>query len=156
MYKSKYISKSNLLYFILFYEYSVIMDNLTKLMNYLVLFIISIDCYSSSKVDNAQISKSIDPVKTYDPPKLSENINAAQINQNDAADTMETIDKSILNESKKGHILFFHQLGTKSHIFVQKSLVEGLLMRGHQVTTVLYVKTDIVHKNYTEILIKDR
>ena len=62
----------------------------------------------------------------------------------DAENVLDTIEKTSL---KKGHVLFFHQLGTKSHIFLQKTLVEGLLKRGHHVTTVFYVKTSIVHEN---------
>ena len=58
--------------------------------------------------------------------------------------------------SKKGHILLFHHSGTKSHVFFLKALAEGLLEYGHKVTTIFYVKTDIKHQNYTEILIKDR
>ena len=59
-------------------------------------------------------------------------------------------------ESMKGHILFFHNFGTKSHVFSMKALAEGLVHHGHKVTTVFYVETNIVHENYTEIFIKDR
>ena len=56
---------------------------------------------------------------------------------------------------KKGHVLFFHSLGTKSHINVARALVAGLLESGHSVTTGFYTQTHIKHANYTEILIKD-
>ena len=58
--------------------------------------------------------------------------------------------------SNKGHILFFHNAGTMSHLNVVKALAQGLLDNGHKVTTAFYGKTKIVHENYTEIFIKDR
>ena len=58
--------------------------------------------------------------------------------------------------SSKGHILFFHNAGTMSHLNVLKALAQGLLESGHKVTTAFYAKTKIVHENYSEILIKDR
>ena len=58
--------------------------------------------------------------------------------------------------ASKGHVLFFHNAGTTSHINAMKALAEGLLENGHQVTTVFYVKTNIVHENYKEIFIEDR
>ena len=58
--------------------------------------------------------------------------------------------------SNKGHILFFHNAGTMSHLNVMKALAEGLLERGHKVTTAFYGKTKMVHDNYTEVFIKDR
>ena len=56
----------------------------------------------------------------------------------------------------KGHVLFFHNAGTTSHINAMKALAEGLVENGHKVTTVFYVKTNIVHENYKEIFIEDR
>ena len=112
-------------------------------------------------VTNDPISMKADHIKNRVIQKSSENLSVENshstvIEENITTEVMDTIDKSSLNKRKKGHILFFHQLGTKSHIFLQKSLVEGLLERGHQVTTVFYVKTNIIHENYTEVLIKDR
>lgn len=80
-------------------------------------------------------------------------INSAPENSKITENIEEIVQKS---PTRKGHILFFLQLGTKSHIFFMKSLVEGLLQNGHEVTTIFYVKTNIVHENYTEVLIKDR
>ena len=56
----------------------------------------------------------------------------------------------------KGHILFFHAVGTRSHIHVAKALIEGLLNTGHSVTSWFYHSTNIIHENYTELLIEDR
>ena len=56
----------------------------------------------------------------------------------------------------KGHILFFHTVGTRSHIHVAKALIEGLLNTGHSVTAGFYHSTNIIHENYTELLIADR
>ena len=55
-----------------------------------------------------------------------------------------------------GHILIFHNQGTRSHLIAINSLVDGLLERGHRVTSVVYGKSSITHKNYSEILIEDR
>ena len=58
--------------------------------------------------------------------------------------------------SQKGHILFFHNAGTRSHLIAMNALAEGLVEYGHRVTTVFYAKSNIVHENYKEILIEDR
>ena len=130
-----------------------------KLKNLIYSFLICqtmVDHNSCITVSNDRISMKSDHIKNHVNLKSGENSHSSMINENIATGVMDTIDKMSLNKRKKGHILFFHQLGTKSHIFLQKTLVEGLLERGHQVTTVFYVKTSIVHENYTEILIKDR
>ena len=58
--------------------------------------------------------------------------------------------------SQKGHILFFHNAGTRSHLIAMNALAEGLVENGHRVTTVFYAKSNLVHENYKEILIEDR
>ena len=55
----------------------------------------------------------------------------------------------------KGHLLMFHNQGTRSHLIVMSALAKALLENGYKVTTVFYAKMDIVHENYNEILIKD-
>ena len=55
-----------------------------------------------------------------------------------------------------GHILFYHVVGTVSHINVVKALIEDLLNHGHSVTSAFYHPTKIIHENYTEILIEDQ
>ena len=55
----------------------------------------------------------------------------------------------------KGHILFFHNQGTRSHIFVMSALAQALLDHGYTITTVFYAKSNIIHENYNEILIED-
>ena len=56
----------------------------------------------------------------------------------------------------KGHILFFHNAGTRSHLIVMSALAQGLLDHGYVVTTLFFAKSNIVHENYNEILIEDR
>lgn len=58
--------------------------------------------------------------------------------------------------SKKGHILFFHNAGTRSHLIALNALAEGLVDHGHRVTSVQYMKSNIQHENYTEVLIQDK
>ena len=60
------------------------------------------------------------------------------------------------NLPKKGHILFFHNMGTRSHLIALSALAEGLVQHGHKVTAVWYAKSKIVHENYKEILIEDK
>ena len=57
---------------------------------------------------------------------------------------------------KKGHILFFHNAGTRSHLIALNALAEGLVEHGHRVTSVQYMKSNIKHENYTEVLIQDK
>ncbi|XP_023320254.1 UDP-glucuronosyltransferase 2B19 [Eurytemora carolleeae] len=53
------------------------------------------------------------------------------------------------------NILFFHDIGTKSHLHLYYPLVEVLLERGHEVTGVYYGSAKIQHENYTELQIPD-
>ena len=61
-----------------------------------------------------------------------------------------------VEEKTKGHILFFHNAGTRSHLIALNGLVESLVEHGYEVTTVFYAKSKFVHKNYNQILIEDR
>ena len=80
----------------------------------------------------------------------------------DRKDPMATkeLDLSDTKESrqyvKKGHILFFHNAGTRSHLIALNALAEGLVEHGHRVTSVQYMKSNINHENYTEVLIQDK
>ena len=56
----------------------------------------------------------------------------------------------------KGHILFFHNAGSRSHLIALSALAQGLLDHGYMVTTVFFAKSNIEHENYNEILIEDR
>ena len=56
----------------------------------------------------------------------------------------------------KGHILFFHNAGSKSHLIVMSALAQGLLDHGYMVTTVFFAKSNIEHESYNEIMIEDR
>ena len=62
----------------------------------------------------------------------------------------------LIQSASKGHILFFHDRGTRSHIVVLSAAAQALVDAGFEVTTVFYAKTNIVHENYNEIIIEDR
>ena len=47
------------------------------------------------------------------------------------------------------HVVFYHNWGTKSHLIQISPLVEELLDRGHDVTSVLYDTLKVKHENYT-------
>ena len=64
--------------------------------------------------------------------------------------------KIIAKLPPKGHILFFHNMGTRSHLIAMSALAEGLVQNGHKVTSVFYAKSKIDHENYKEILIEDK
>jgi len=51
------------------------------------------------------------------------------------------------------HVLFVHNLGTKSHLITMKPLMEELLERGNKVTSIIFDSVKISHKNYTEMVI---
>ena len=129
------------------------MNKLKNMINSFLIFVMLVHSNNCIIVSNDQILMKSDHVKSHVTQKSGDNSHSSITKQNIASEVLDTIEKTRL---KKGHVLFFHQLGTKSHIFLQKTLVEGLLKRGHQVTTVFYVKTGINHGNYTEVLIKDR
>ena len=59
-------------------------------------------------------------------------------------------------KSKYGNILFFHHMGTPSHLNFIRPLAKGLAQKGHKVTTALYSPSDFNHANITEILTNDR
>ena len=59
-------------------------------------------------------------------------------------------------EDKMGHVLFFHNAGTRSHLIAMNALARGLSEHGYQVTSVHYAKSNIVNANFNEILIEDR
>ena len=57
---------------------------------------------------------------------------------------------------KKGHVLLFHNAGTRSHLIAMNALVEGLVEHGHQVTSLTYAESKIDNPNYKEILVEDK
>ena len=74
-------------------------------------------------------------------------------------ETTEVLNNEIdenVEEKIRGHILFFHNAGTKSHLIALNGLVESLVEHGYEVTTVFYAKSKFEHKNYNQILIEDR
>jgi hypothetical protein len=69
----------------------------------------------------------------------------------------ETQSKFVDTDSPtKGHILFFHNAGSRSHLIAMSALAQGLLDHGYIVTTVFFANSNIEHENYNEILIEDR
>ena len=57
----------------------------------------------------------------------------------------------------KGNILFFHHLGTKSHVILLSALAEGLASHGYNVTAVWFTKMSQKDtSNYTQRIITDR
>ena len=52
------------------------------------------------------------------------------------------------------HVLFFHNLGTRSHLITMKPLMQELLDRGHMVTSIIFSSVKISHQNYTEIILE--
>ena len=90
-----------------------------------------------------------------------ENLRTEEILNKDVIqkETTEALKNEIdgnVEEKTKGHILFFHNAGTKSHLIALNGLVESLVEHGYEVTTVFYAKSKFVHKNYNQILIEDR
>ena len=59
----------------------------------------------------------------------------------------------LVNYANSYHIMFVHEIGTKSHLLQIFPLVESLLSKGHEVTGLYYSPSKIKHENYTEILV---
>ena len=55
--------------------------------------------------------------------------------------------------SHADHVVFIHNVGTKSHLILMKPLMEELLNRKHKVTSIIYGSVTLTHENYTEIVI---
>ena len=72
--------------------------------------------------------------------------------QNENAKESEA--KGIVYDKK--HIVMFHPWGTPSHKNQFKPLIIGLLNAGHSITSVFTRPMDIVHDDYTEIIVEDR
>ena len=51
------------------------------------------------------------------------------------------------------HIMFFHNIGTRSHIIQMKPLIKELLDRGNAVTAAIFASTELAHENLTEVLL---
>ena len=51
------------------------------------------------------------------------------------------------------HVLFVHNIGTRSHLITMKPLIEETLGRGHKVTSIFFNTIQLSHENYTEIVI---
>merc|ERR1712222_90320 len=54
------------------------------------------------------------------------------------------------------HVLFVHSFGTKSHLILMKPLIEELLAKDHQVTSIFFNSIKINHTNYTEIVVPSK
>ena len=58
---------------------------------------------------------------------------------------------------KKGNIVLFHTVGTRSHLIVMRALMEGLAQDGHNVTAITFSKpADLGLPNYRELQVQDR
>lgn len=73
------------------------------------------------------------------------------INQIDSSDSAV----SNGNKANKKHILMFHPWGTPSHMSQFKPLLKGLLDDGNIVTGLFMKGSNIIHDDYTEIVVKD-
>ena len=59
--------------------------------------------------------------------------------------------------TKKGNIVLFHTVGTRSHLIVMRALMEGLAQDGHNVTAITFSKpADLGLPNYRELQVQDR
>ena len=94
---------------------------------------------------------------------LANNENVAQkqtvvidpkIHQPSKASSKEEI--ATIDNDPKGHILFFHPAGTRSHLIAMNGFAEGLVENGYRVTSAIYAESKIIHDNYKEILIEDK
>jgi len=54
------------------------------------------------------------------------------------------------------HVLFVHSFGTKSHLILMKPLIEELLAKDHQVTSIFFNSVKIDHDNYTEMVVPSK
>ena len=79
-----------------------------------------------------------------------------EVNPNPRSGLSHTELSNRKREVQKGNILFFHNAGTRSHLIAMTALAEGLLENGHNVTSLYYAKSNIIHENYKEILIEDK
>ena len=60
------------------------------------------------------------------------------------------------SKQHKGNILFFHSLGTKSHLILMSALAEGLASHGYNVTAVWYARMPQENTaNYTQLTFDD-
>ena len=60
---------------------------------------------------------------------------------------------TLLTFCQSFHLLFVHNMGTRSHLITLKPIVEELLRRNHSVTSIFFQSIDVIHENYTEILL---
>ena len=58
--------------------------------------------------------------------------------------------------NSKGHVLIFHNAGTRSHLMALNALAEGLVEHGNKVTSIIYAESKIANENYREILVEDK
>ena len=78
------------------------------------------------------------------------------VTQKEITEALKNEIEGNVEEKTKGHILFFHNAGTRSHLIALNGLVESLVEHGYEVTTVFYAKSKFEHKNYNQIVIEDR
>ena len=59
-------------------------------------------------------------------------------------------------DNSKGHVLIFHNAGTRSHLMALNALAEGLVEHDNKVTSIIYAESKITNENYREILVEDK
>ena len=60
---------------------------------------------------------------------------------------------ALLSLTNSHHVIFVHNMGTKSHLIQMKPLMSELLDRGHTVSAIIFNSVKINHENFTEIVI---
>ena len=104
---------------------------------------------ADKKLATKPASKSVKPVKETPPDAVPDPVKPV----------LEAVPDPVKPEpsTKKGHILFFHNAGTRSHLIVMNALAEGLAEDGHKVTTVFYAKMSKKNlPNLNQLVIEDR
>ena len=61
-----------------------------------------------------------------------------------------------VDEMHTGNLLFFHHMGSRSHLHFIRPLAERLAEVGHNVTLVQYEPSKFHNDKFTEILIKNK
>ena len=60
---------------------------------------------------------------------------------------------ALLCLSLADHVVFIHNVGTKSHLILMEPLMEELLKRKHRVTSIIFDTVKLTHENYTEVVL---
>ena len=87
-------------------------------------------------------------------------IHLSYANQQDSVDEKIVSPNDVVSQvnsvNSKGHVLIFHNAGTRSHLMALNALAEGLVEHGNKVTSIIYAESKIANENYREILVEDK